>query len=369
MKWWRIGAVASSALTLQACAAYHSVPPQNYSQALDGTLEKIVFDQDGDPYPRSDDPTGLALPQQPANKNRTFTLSRHFAGLGLPYDREKILDASAQRIVQGMQAAEADRVVFLIKGFNNSYERSDKEYEWLRQSVIGNRKTNGVYFVQVYWDALYRAKGTAPAPLAYFADSMTYSNHAGDCGLRSLLRRMPAGTNVTFLTHSRGAAVALAALSDADYDAGISNRCRSSTSAHAIPRQLGDVRLVAFAPAVGDGHLRDKAELKASLFSHLDRIYAGFNPNDPAVTKSVGLGLKIPARFGGDTRLGGSPSYVQHIADLTVKAGLAQAFQSVRFSRKSHAWPDYMALTNEADCMIWAGYIVKTAPPQCNLQR
>lgn len=367
MKHARLAIIAITAAMLQACAAYHSVPPAGYSSSVDGAIDKIVFDQAGDPYPRSDDPSGLPIPQQPPNKNRAFTLKTHYAQLGRPYDRRQILDDMARRITDGMHAAGADRVVFLIKGFNNSFQRSDAEYRWIRNDIIGPRQAKGLYFVQVYWDSLYRGKGTAPAPLAYFADSMTYSNHAGDCGLRAVLRRLPAGTDVTFLTHSRGAAVALAAVSDAKYDPGITNDCQSSEPGHALPTQLGDVRLVAYAPAIGDGHLRDGAALKPSLFTVLDRFYPGFNPNDPAVTKAIALGIKIPARMAGDTRFGGSPSYVEHIRQLATSAGKGNALQPSPFSRKSHDWAEYMALTENADCMLWAGKLISAPTGACSL--
>jgi hypothetical protein len=311
----------------------------------------------------------LELPSQPSNRNSEFTLRSFYATSQPSYDREALLDRAAGRIVEGMRAAKAQRVVFLIKGFNNSYADFEKEYAWIRDEVILANKPERLYFVQIYWDAIHKGRRTFPAPLAYFADSLTYSNHAGDCGLRAVLRRLPPGTDVTFLTHSRGAAVALAAVSDPSYDKGISNACRSSMPGHALPEQLGDVRLVAFAPAIGDGHVRAGVNAgRADIFTPLDRFYVGYNPNDPAVTKKH-FGINIADRFGGDTRLGGDEGYVRHVDELFAKEKLENSFQIVRFDRKSHAWPDYVALRDKANCLLWAGRLVAERPPGCLLLR
>jgi hypothetical protein len=332
-------------------------------------VERIAFDQDGDPYPRSNGADGLELPPQPPNRNVAFTLRTFYATSQPSYDREALLDRAAGRIVDGMRASKARRVVFLIKGFNNSYAEFEKEYAWIRDEVISLNQPEPLYFVQVYWDAIHRGRRTFPIPLAYFADSLTYSNHAGDCGLRDILRRLPSGTDVTFLTHSRGAAVALAAISDAKYDEGITNVCRSSMPGHSLPAQLGDVRLVAFAPAVGDGHVRAGVDIaRADIFARLDRFYVGYNPNDPAVTKKY-FGIDIPDRFGGDTRLGGNEGYVRHIDELFAKEKLEASFQVVRFDRKSHDWRDYVALSDRANCLLWAGKLVTGPSPGCTLSQ
>jgi len=353
---------------LAACAGYHTVPPSDYSVAPP-PVQRVVFDQAGDPYPLSDDAGGLAIPDQPPNKNRAFTLRVYFQQRGVAYNREPILDAAADRIVAGMRSTNAKRVVFIIKGFNNSYDDFEREYTWMRDQVIGKLDPDNVYFVQIYWDAIYRGKGTAPAPLAYFADSLTYSNHAGDCGLRDILRRLPTGTDVTFLTHSRGAAVALSSLFDPKYDKGITNNCQSSIMGHSLPDQLGDVRLVAFAPAIGDGHMRDSRDAaRTGIFKRLDRLYIGYNPNDPAVTKNY-FGINIPDRFAGDTRLGGNTGYVELIDKMLANAGLGDAFQFERFSRKSHDWEEYVTMSKETGCLLWAGKLITREPAGCSVTR
>lgn len=353
------------ATALTGCAGYHSVPPPNYSAAPEPRVLRIVFDQAGDPYPQSDDTSGLRIPTRPPNRNSAFTLRTRFKGHRPPYDRERLLDAAASALISGMEAAGAKRVVFLIKGFNNDYQSFDDEYAWLRNRVIAGHEAPGLYFVQVYWDAIHKGKGTFPVPLAYFADSLTYSNRAGDCGLRGILRRLPAATDVTFVTHSRGAAVAVAAVSDPHDGKKIVGACRLSIPGNELASQLGDVRLVAFAPAIGDGHMRDGSQVRTAVFSQLDRFYVGYNPNDPAVTKRY-FGINLPDRYGGDTRLGGDAGYVAHIDELYEHAGLSDEFQYERFSRKSHAWEDYVAQDYQARCLLWAGKLLASSPKGCN---
>ena len=293
----------------------------------------------------------------------------HYKDNRPPYDRTALIKQSADRIIAGMRKHGADRVVFIIKGFNNSYESSDSEYEWMREGVLGERQAKGLFFVNVYWDAIYKGKGTAPMPVAYFADSMTYSNHAGDCGLRDLLRLMPNGTNVTFLTHSRGAAVALSALSDPKYDRHISQDCKSTFPGHEYPDQLGDVRLVAFAPAIGDGHVRESKNTPVTeTFNRLDRFYVGYNPNDPAVTKKY-FGINLADNFAGDTRLGGNEGYVANLDKILASQGLVDEFQFERFERRSHDWPQYIVQWSQARCLLWAGKLIEGPAAGCQVYR
>lgn len=356
------------ALIVSACAGYHTVPPAGYSLATP-RVERIAFDMDGDPYPQSNSPAGLAIPPQPSNRNAAFTLRKYYLDHGVAYDREILLDEAAGRISAGMRSLNTKRVVFIIKGFNNSYKDFDTEYAWMREKVIGTRDAANAYFVQVYWDAIYKGPRTFPVPLAYFADSLTYSNHAGGCGLRDILRRLPEKTDVTFLTHSRGAAVALSSISDPEYDRGIEGACKSGTAGHSLPTQLADVRLVAFAPAIGDGHLPTSVNTaRTGIFAVLDRLYVGYNPNDPAVTKRY-FGINLPDRYGGDTRLGGNEAYVRHVDGLLADAGLAEHFQYEAFGRKSHDWDQYVAMTKPAECLLWAGMLIREAPNGCGLTR
>lgn len=355
-------------LLLASCAGYHSMPNQNYSSAPDRS-ERIVFDQWGDPYPRSGGLDGSPIPEQVKRGTKGFSAQQYYRDRRLPYDRDKLLAASAKRITDSLQAAKADRVVFLIKGFNNSYQSNESEYANVRAWLAENGPLEDVVFVQVYWDAIYKGTGTAPLPIGYFAESMTYSNLAGSCGFRELLAKLPTGTNVTFLTHSRGAAVALSAAATPLFDRGISTPCVSKGGGPARPTQLGDVRLASFAPAIGDGHLRARdGTVRTDLFDIIDRVYSTVDKNDPAVTKHYGP-INLSDKFAGDTRFGGTPAYVDLIDAKFAAQGHGEDFAHVTFIQPSHDWMRYLGDNSAAKCLMWAGAILKNRPESCGLER
>ena len=365
---FRQGIAAACVLFLTSCAGYHSMPPQDYSMAPD-MLERVVFDQWGDPYPRSGSLDGLPIPPQVKRGTKGFSVQQYFRDMQLPYDRDQLLEDSANRVAKGIRTTRAERVVFLIKGFNNSYESNEREYANVRNWLAQNGPLENVVFVHVYWDAIYKGVGTAPAPVGYFAESMTYSNLAGACGFRELLGKLPAGTNVTFLTHSRGAAVGLSAAGTPLFDRDISTPCLKDGRGPERPNQLGDVRLTAFAPALGDGHLRARdGTVRGDLFDIIDRVYSTVNKEDPAVTKSLGP-ISLPDKFAGDTRFGGTPAYVEMIDSKFAARGHDADFAHLTFDQPSHDWMRYLGNDTEAKCLLWAGKILRDRPETCGLTR
>jgi hypothetical protein len=50
--------------SLSACAGYHTVPPLDYTLPVEKPFERIAFDQAGDPYPASNDSSGLVIPPE-----------------------------------------------------------------------------------------------------------------------------------------------------------------------------------------------------------------------------------------------------------------------------------------------------------------
>ena len=348
------------AVSLAGCS-YHVVPPQSYSRAdtADPPITTIAFDQDGNPYPFDPNAFGLAIPPQPKNSNSAFSVDRWYADRGIEYDRAAVTASISDRI-NGQLAANPDaRLVFLIHGFNNSFERGRLAFEGVRTAIRETEAENRLVFVQVHWDGLFKGKGTAPAPLTYWGKSLTYSNLAGLCGLRRVLTALPQDRDVTFLTHSRGAAVALSAATDPEWDAHI-KVCPSPDR----PSSDADIRLVSYAPAVGDGHIRDAAgAVQLKHYDYFDRIYAGFNPIDSATSKSR-LGIRIGGRRGGDTRLGSEKSYIE-----LIKARSQGRFDYVSFSSADHSWAAYLAARDPSECLLWAGKLIDQRPTDCSLER
>lgn len=296
-----LGLALAGALLLGGCAGYHTMPPANYSDVAHANdrVIKLVFDQEGTLYPPSD---VLTPPQQMDNRNSAFTL-KSSRGFGEEYNDTPFIAAAAKKIADRAVSSRNGRIVFLIKGFNNSYEEFDNEYAFLRQRIHDYEPNEDLTFVQVYWDALWKGPGTAPAPLAYWGDSMTYSNLAGMCGLRRVLRLLPRGTKASFVTHSRGAAVALGAVTNPIYQR--VNHCNVT----GLPDgSLADSFLVAFAPAIGDGHMRNKeGAVVNDMYRNLDRIYVGLTRRTrrlPRLTWESALAHTVAATPGSRRAMG-----------------------------------------------------------------
>lgn len=343
------------------CASYHVVPPANFAaqDPIAPSVLRIAFDQAGDVYPTVPNSFNLRIPSQPKNKNAPFKLREFYQNAQLNYDSSRTSLAAAEYIKGILQGSPGSRLVVLIHGFNNDYADASAQYEALRGAIkLADPLARHIY-LQVYWDGLFKGPGTATAPLSYFAKALTYSNLAGMCGLRRIVTALPEGTGVTFVTHSRGAAVALSTGTDPLFDEGI-DHCQSGDRPKAARSE--DVALIAFAPAVGDGHMRDSNGAPVSAhFDYFNRIFVGFNRNDPATSKTYG-GITIGGQFGGDTRLGSNPGYI----DLISRASNGH-LQYVNFSQKSHSWASYLADRNNSECLLWAGRLISAKPAGCLL--
>lgn len=341
-------------LFLAGCA-YHSVPPKDYSQrpAKPDRVVRIVFDQNGNIYPPSQNAYGLPIPKQPENRNIAFDLGKTYQRLGLPYPQDRIYQEFANAIAAEIAAVKADRVVFLIKGFNNSFKSSLNDFANTRAHIRERHPRHDLVYVEVYWDALFQKLDTSPLPLFWFK-SLTYSNVAGEVGLRRILNRLPQGTDITFLTHSRGAAVALSALFRPFYDTMIEVPPPDPLEGG----RLGDIVLVAFAPAIGNGHME-----QPDLWTHLDAMYVGFNANDPATSKKPLLGAGPSRRKFGDTGLGSSEAYFLDL-QRQFGGGGRMPLQREVFRHGSHDWARYLKDARQADCLLWAGKVLVDKPAE-----
>lgn len=316
---------------------------------------KVVFDQYGGIYPDASTP-GPPLPPADRAKEDGFGLARYYGGLGLRYDPTAIRAQLGTVIRAAMARNNAHRVVILIRGFNNDFASFEEGFDFLRQKIEALAPGSRPVYLQVYWDAY--AHGTVAA--ASFLSALGSSNLAGQCGLRPLLSQLPPGTDVTFVTHSRGAAVALAVATDPPVGSGrAAERC---SPLPAPPSTLGDVALVAFAPAVGDGLVRKDGVVPPDLFLTFDRIYVGFDPQDPQTSKSV-LGVRLGGLLG-DTRLGSDAGYLAE-----VEAGSAGRISHESFDQRDHALGAYFAQERQSRCLLWAGRLTETQPEGCMVKR
>lgn len=357
----------AASVALAGCAGRHALPSTRYSSAdaSQPPIVNVAFDQNGAIYPRSDSDAGLTWPYPLRRTTGPFSLPRHFADTGQleRYDQNRILEDFAPTIEAHLADDAEARLVVLIHGFNNSYEQASTSFSHVR-TILAEDASREV-ILQVYWDGL-QDPPLGFLPFWFWPDSMTYSNRAGQCGLRRLMALLPEGTDVTFVTHSRGAAVALSALADPRYDDGI----RTCDPAPAPPAQLGDVRIASFAPAIGDGHVLQGGQRGLAAYPQIDGMVVGFGPNDTATDKHK-YGVDISERFMGDTRFAANDAYYRQ-----VEAGSAGRLQRETFLQSEHAWPAYLgayepyrANSRIARCVLWAAFALARGPEGCAVRR
>lgn len=326
---------------------------------------RLVLDQNGDPWP--EDASAEAVVPETLDKSRAFRLSARLDKAGVPYDRAAVLDRVAGRLSGDSEGGQQPgRVVILIRGFDNSFAAFRTKYAAMR-GWLAQEGARPARYLDVYWDALHRGSVQAGYPFGRFVRSRTNAERAGRCGLRAVLARFPPGTEVTVVTHSLGAEVGLAALSERPPGRG-HVRCGAG-EATPVPRHLGDVRMLAFAPAIGRVQLLDgDGRANRDTLGAITRFYLGYNPNDPAVTKR-NKGVDLPDWLGGDTRLGGNAGFIAKVRAQLDKAGRGDAFQTLVFAQPDHAMARYLEDRPRARCMIWAGGLLRDKPEGCLLER
>jgi len=190
---------------------------------------------------------------------------------------------------------------------------------------------------------------------------MESSNLAGLCGLRPLLALLPVGTDISMLTHSRGAAVALGVAANP----ALSDRkvAQARCTPEPPPGHLGHVALVAFAPAVGEGVIVQQGKVPPSILAVFDRIYVGFNHFDKSTSKTF-MGIRFGSGAFGDTRLASNEAFL-----TLVETQAAGAVQHETFSQKRHAIGAYLAVQPQSACLLWAGWLIDKRPDGCATTR
>lgn len=343
-----------SIFILAGCAGLHSMPPNNYSNTGDDKTYRVFFDQNGDLYPSS--PVAVMPKQKIFGRNNAFSVRTHMNETDQNYDDETI-EVHYSELVASLsnQMKEKSKLVFLIHGFNNSYEDANSSFEYIK-SYLNSKSDSEFVFVEVYWDGLFKGPFSSPLPLAYWFDSLTYSNIAGQVGFRKLLNRLPYNTDLTIITHSRGAGVAFSAISDPVYDKHIN-----------VPEfedykgdNISNLNIVSIAPAVGNGHpLGDLP----SILNKNSKVFIGFNENDPALKKS-----KVGSGKFGDTSLGTDNSfYLESEKSANEEHIILQRVVYKNYDK--HEIRGYIDLQAQTDCLFWAAKLFNDKPQSCSLSQ
>lgn len=348
---------------LAGCAGQHVRPSANYADAPPKVV-RVAFDQNGDLYPRKPDEVDWVSPKPTLldkTLGREFSLRLLTKKSPVPYEpaARLIAEKSAQEELR-RALVDADTLVVLIMGFNVSYSDAIDSFALLRNRVP-LLSANNVATVEVIWDGLVPQSEDDLSTLSKFTfwnKALTYSNLAGQCGLRRLLAAVDRPVKLRFLTHSRGAAVALSSLANPMYDNDIIVHCgRDFPPLDAS--QFIDVKIAAFAPAIGNGHLT--SELDAQLRSHKKplQLALGINERDVATSKSF-----LPARSRGDTRLGSDVKYGSTEAGKTRQN---VDFVGVGFNHGSnHSLKAYLDSNPQArDCLLEFAALTSGSTPNC----
>lgn len=303
--------LASIAIALCACAGKHVRPPADYSVVAERTV-RVAFDQRGDTYPRTISDVDWSTFKPAFNERNfggAFSLKNHYEKTG-GKDWSEVQRRAREDAAYQLNKALIDGglLVVMIHGFNMEHAEAKKDYDMIRDRVKIDGRS--IVFLEVYWDGLRLRNDKAISGYATFwPDALTYSNFAGNFGLRSLLNSVEKNIDLRFVTHSRGIAVALSSLIDPAYDSDI--RCpggelcglpASKAPAFYNPR-IRSIKIAAFAPAIGRGHLLDN--LDDQIAGTQITFLAGVNSRDFATSKWI-----VPSDFWGDTSLGSNPSYI-----------------------------------------------------------
>ena len=244
-------------------------------------LFRIIFDREGFICP---DPALVHI-DEPRLRSCGRLLKPLFSD-DRTYEPRAIVGSFAQQINEESRKAGATLIV-LIHGIDNTYSEARRTFELARMRMEKLFPGRPLVFLEVYWDAL------CGNPLAVWGEARPGSKWVG-LGLRPLLAGIDHEVPVRIVTHSRGCAVACAALwnlplrEGPEFDGAYADRQKEiPTPSHP------DLRLAMIAAAMGE------EEFESYGRTGLDRVILGINEDDPALNKSF-----VGPRFGGSTRLG-----------------------------------------------------------------
>ncbi|BCD98854.1 alpha/beta hydrolase [Marinagarivorans cellulosilyticus] len=375
---------------LSGCAGKHTLRPDNYySINSENHVIKVAFDQEGSIYPI--DSNHDAFDWEPSWKCRFADCGWQLHRIKNADNKELVYDyftdhkAALSIITKDLNESiqSTGHLVVLIHGFNNDHDQASANFGEIQKKI-----EKDVTFLEVYWDGLGGWQ-----PISFWGDALTYSNLAGQLGLRRILNSVENKPHLTFVTHSRGAAVALSAISDPKYDEDIcapQENNVNKTNIELCAKQLGEnvpldpdkplprfspfksgnfssLNTAMFAPAIGSGHIWEGT---SRYLGELDKVnlIVGANTKDFATSKVV-----AGHEFYGDTSLGGNKCYIESATANLYRKESNIRLQTLWFHKgRYHGLLDYFdQKTNKQkpECMLWAASLITTKPHECNLKQ
>lgn len=327
------------------CAASHVIPDDNYTfhdTSRDNAAFRVAFDQDGNPYPSDPRQRPVRKEKKPCFKYCGFRLKNNQYNnfeYGAKAD-EMILDQYANAINEAL--SDKKKLVLFIHGYNNSYEQIDEMMAQFHRAISPDEEETVI--IEVVWDGL-----VSNGWFTHWFDSLTYSNLAGQFGVRRLLNRIDGtGKSLYFLTHSRGAGVAMSTLFDPVYDRHVRGpNCQTPANDidyEAFSSDFKTVSLIMMAPAVGDGHFttalgdqvpdntsmtlvlknRDEATSKVIIAKLFGTTVAGYDSKQVKQLEKKGI-VRVE-RLGKDDSSWLDDHFYQSYLDRAVQRGIFRKF-------------------------------------------
>lgn len=356
------------AIFLTACAGTHPKPPSDYysSSKPDNTV-RVAFDQNGHIYPLSaekwDWNDDAFKPHWRCKITGCgFQLKKVTRQGGLVYDPETDRENNTKKVIDDLNKIliGKEKLAVFIHGFNNNYDDAQEIYKKFRSKI------DDVPVLEVYWDGVENK-----VPLKIWFPALTYSNLAGQIGLRPILNGIKNPIDISIVTHSRGAAVAISAISNPIYDSGIEAPQEEDINKKAFPgytdpdfEKITNISFVFFAPAIGNGHFWPGIDYFLP-HNKVTYFYLGTNPKDFATSKSI-----IPSNAFGDTSLGGRQKAIDTVIREYSNNNKLINIQQIKFVHGSdHGIPGYFSPINgdNPECMLWASGLRKAKPANCQL--
>lgn len=397
MKFYRL-LIINTLMILSGCAAKHVIPPADYQTKKFNTdhydsevmehIFRVAFDQHGSMYPQD-------------SEHYLFTITPHRIkcrfvscgweihstsdpeGIQPSYDfiesHSEYKNALITRLNSSM--AQTKKLVVFIHGFNSDFDAASKNFGLIRDKI----DMKDITILEVYWDGL-----DLPVPLFPWAKALTYSNLAGQIGVRGLLNGIDVqDSELAFVTHSRGAGVAISAISDPIYDDDICAPQETGTYDYrqlcgnhlppevfvgdTFPRfesfdsaKFDNINLVFFAPAIGGGHFW--TEMNRYLPGTVNvNFFVAANEGDYANGKVIGK-----PNFYGDTSLGADKEEIEKYISILDSSMPKMSLQYLFFKDGFyHGLDDYFDTDNGGlpECLLWAGQLREDMPVGCKLSR
>ncbi len=297
--------LVSTLIMLSGCASRINFPDPEYWKIEDQpNIVRAAFDMDGHIYPRDSDTVknvrwnvkGANVATSNFGLSRVYRLHRQ-NGEHYPFNEAfigQLYQEVADKISQKITEHNATQLIVVSHGFKTSYNDAITQvYPAFYQQFSADTLQKSV-ILELSWDGRYLSSWASALSLyKVWPVSLTYSNLAGQIGLRNILNRIDNKGNIdlVLLSHSRGAGVVLSSLMEPEWD---------KTDDLCVPQMLysynDDDNLEYKAPALYEDQLCASYFVKENTqpLSSSYRYKLHFKPQIHQY-KSVNVGLIAPA--------------------------------------------------------------------------